>query len=64
MKKIVIYLSVLILFINLPNVSYAAGVTQNAEISKIENDIYGFDYINDELTRRVERLEKTIYGKV
>ena len=63
MKKFVIYLSVLILFINFPNLSYAAGVTQNAEISKIENDIYGFDYINDELTRRVERLEKTIYGK-
>ena len=43
--------------------SFAAGAAQNAEISKIENDIYGFDYINDELKRRVERLEKTIYGK-
>ena len=63
MKKFVIFFTVLILFVNLPCMSFAAGAAQNAEISKIENDIYGFDYINDELKRRVERLEKTIYGK-
>lgn len=39
------------------------GAVQNAEISKIENELYGFDYINDELKNRVARLEKTIYGK-
>ena len=39
---------------------YAAG--ENV-ISKIENDIYGFDYTNDSTQNRVSRLEKTIYGK-
>ena len=65
MKKFILYLSVFTLLL-LPLHStkcYSATQTQSAEISKIENDIYGFDYINDELYRRVERLEKTIYGK-
>ncbi len=43
--------------------SFAETKTQSAEISKIENDLYGFDYINDELKNRVARLEKTVYGK-
>lgn len=64
MKKLFIYFTIFIyLFSFLPLVSYAAGKTQSAEISKIENDIYGFDYLNDELKNRVSRLEKTIYGK-
>lgn len=37
--------------------------TQNATISKIENDIYGFEYSNDSVQDRISRLEKTIYGK-
>lgn len=32
-------------------------------ISKIENNLYGFDYSNDSSQNRVSRLEKTIYGK-
>lgn len=43
------------------NCAYAN--TQAAEISKIENELYGFDYLNDNLNNRVARLEKTIYGK-
>ena len=35
----------------------------NAEISKIETEIFGFDYLNEELRTRVSRLEKAIYGK-
>lgn len=64
MKKIFIYI-LIILSVNIcyVNKSYATNNTQSAEISKIENDIYGFDYINDELKNRVARLEKTIYGK-
>lgn len=42
---------------------YSANQIQTAEISKIENNLYGFDYTNDELKNRVARLEKTIYGK-
>ena len=63
MKKYIIPVLMLSLLYCPPNICFSAQNTQNAEISKIENDIYGFDYINDELTRRVERLEKTIYGK-
>lgn len=43
--------------------SYSANNAQMAEISKIENNLYGFDYVNDELKNRIARLEKTIYGK-
>lgn len=43
--------------------SFSAVSTQNATISKIENDIYGFEYSNDTVQDRVSRLEKTIYGK-
>lgn len=33
-------------------------------LAKMENDIYGFDYSEDKTNNRVERLEKTIYGKL
>ena len=64
MKK-VFSLIIIILSLNLIFVSdsLAASKTQNAEISKIENNLYGFDYVNDELKNRVARLEKTIYGQ-
>ena len=41
----------------------SSGANYNAEISKIENSIYGFDYVNDSAQNRITRLEKTIYGK-
>ena len=64
MKKIFVYI-LLVLIINFTGISpsFASNQTQSAEISKIENDIYGFDYLNDNLNNRVARLEKTIYGK-
>ena len=42
---------------------FAAITTQTSTISKIENDIYGFEYKNESVQNRVARLEKTIYGK-
>ena len=33
------------------------------EITKIENNLYGYDYTKDSLQSRVSRLEKTVYGK-
>lgn len=64
MKTLLIYTGIIFcLFSFCPQETYAYNKTQNAEISKIENDIYGFDYTNDELNNRVARLEKTIYGK-
>lgn len=63
MKKL---LAIFLLFIYL-NVGitpiYAAAEKSESIITKIENDIYGFDYSNDSSQNRVSRLEKTVYGK-
>ena len=54
------YVTVMLLFILIANPIFAA----TADIlTKIENDIYGFDYTKDKTQNRVSRLEKTIYGK-
>ena len=41
----------------------AATQKPDSLITKIENDIYGFDYSNDSTQNRISRLEKTVYGK-
>lgn len=62
MKKNLAALLILIsLTLGVPS-SFASS-TQKSTISKIENEIYGFDYQNDSVQNRVLRLEKTIYGK-
>lgn len=64
MKKI--FTSILILIFTISFTSFeifAATKTQVAEISKIENELYGFDYIKDDFETRLKRLEETIYGK-
>ncbi len=40
-----------------------AGNNENT-ISKIENELYGFDYTKDSTQSRVARLEKTMYGQI
>ena len=60
MKKVILKIIILLLFICSP--AYCS-TKQNAEISKIETDFYGFEYTNDSIQNRVSRLEKTIYGK-
>lgn len=62
-KNFIIITIIMYFFVYTPIEVLAVQSPQNAEISKIENDIYGFDYINDTLLKRIERLEKTIYGK-
>ena len=42
---------------------YATVERSESIITKIENDIYGFDYSNDSSQNRVSRLEKSVYGK-
>ncbi|MBR6126743.1 hypothetical protein IKQ21_03575 [bacterium] len=54
--------SVLFIFI-LFSITSSYSANYNAEITKIENSIYGYDYTNDTDQNRVARLEKTIYGK-
>lgn len=64
MKKIFAYFIIIIyFFLFIPLESCASMNPQAVEISKIENSIYGFDYVNDELSKRVARLEKSVYGK-
>ena len=64
MKKTLIIFSIITYMLTYYTITVeAASNTQLAEISKIENDIYGFDYVNDEFSKRVVRLEKMIYGK-
>lgn len=65
MKNFIIGLFIFIyLLLSIPTESLAASnITHNAEISKIENDLYGFDYTNEDIKKRISRLEKTIYGK-
>lgn len=63
MKKnflIIIFISISLL---VPIKSFSATKTQVAEISKIENELYGFDYVKDDFESRLKRLEETIYGK-
>lgn len=63
MKKIISnILIIFFLFSYMPTVSFAASKMQLAEISKIENELYGFDYNNDNADSRIARLEKTVYG--
>lgn len=64
MKKIFVYVSIFIYFFSLvPIEVFGANKTQLMQVAKIENEIFGFDYMNDELKSRISRLEKTIYGK-
>ena len=43
--------------------TFAVTKLQISEVSKIEQELFGFDYINEQLKNRVARLENTIYGK-
>ena len=64
MKKNLIILLIFVFLLNFSSIeSFSALNPKVAEISKIENELFGFDYINEELKKRVERLENTIYGK-
>ena len=64
MKKILIYISIFIyLFSFVPLEVSANNKTQQVEISKIENELFGFDYSKDDINKRVARLEERIYGK-
>ena len=60
MKKYIILIFTIFILHNLLPV-YSFG--NNDILSVIENNIYGYDYSKDNTQSRVNRLEKTIYGK-
>lgn len=62
MKKNLMLIILAIFLLFSVNVSFGASKTQSAEISKIETELFGFDYITDNLNNRIARLEKNIYG--
>lgn len=61
MNKILLIFFIIISIFYIPNSVYASV---NDTLNKIENDFYGFNYSNDKTNNRVERLEKSIYGKI
>ena len=63
MKKTFIIFSICTYLLSFIPLGVCATKVQNAEISKIETELYGFDYTNDELKNRVARMEKTVYGR-
>ncbi len=63
MKKLISSLFIMIYMTSFCAISPVEAAPQSSTISKIENDLYGFDYSNDTSKNRVERLEKTIYGQ-
>lgn len=64
MKLFFVYFFIFLsLFFGFNSKAVAANQVQNAEITKMENELYGFDYYNDELKNRIARLEKSVYGK-
>ena len=64
MKKALIILSIFSYLISYTSPAiFASENSQNAQIAKIESNLYGFDYSNDTIENRISRLEKTIYGK-
>ena len=52
----------MLIFLSLTSPVFANQAIE-ASIAKIENNLYGYDYSKDSNVKRIERLEKTIYGK-
>ena len=64
MKKIlVIFLLFVFVTIGMTPINATTAENSTSIITKIENNIYGFDYSNDSSQNRISRLEKTVYGK-
>lgn len=63
MKKFLILFLITIQLFSFIQLESSAGVNNTKNLSKIENELFGFDYANDSELNRVIRLEKNIYGK-
>jgi len=54
------FLIMFIIFLSLSSVCLASNNAQS--LGKIENSLFGFEYVNDAESQRVSRIEKEIYG--
>ncbi len=59
MKK---YLLILLLLFTM-NTDASAQLTTNEKISAIEDSVFGYDYKNEAESKRLERIEKHLYGE-
>lgn len=57
-NKIIIFLILLLMNIQVPIISIAA----NSSITEVETSVFGYDYKNESDIVRIERLEKYLYG--
>ena len=64
MKKFLVTFLIFVYIFGFTGFSVEAAIQKSDSlITKIENDIYGFDYSNDTAQNRISRVEKTAYGK-
>ena len=63
MKKYLLLSLIATLFLYNLSVPIVFSANEISTLTKIENDVFGFDYSKDDTKNRLERLEKTIYGK-
>lgn len=64
MKKAFIIFSIIIyLFSFIQLKTFATENNPSAQIARIENELFGFDFFNENLNDRISRLEASIYGK-
>lgn len=63
MKKIFIIFSIFLYLLSfIPAKTFASTNNPTAQVAKIENEIFGFDFNNEGLNDRLARLEASIYG--
>ncbi len=60
MKKIITIVFILMSF----NLSFGANNAEIAQISKMENSIWGFEYSKDDISKRLSRIENNVFGSV
>lgn len=63
MNRLILITIYIIIFLFSPGTNHQAYAGNKEILSKMENDLYGFDYSKDSTHNRLNRLEKTIYGQ-
>lgn len=61
-KVLIIFFIATILFLNGSSSSFALSAIQE-QLTRIENEVWGFSYDNESDLERTQRLEKQIFGK-
>lgn len=63
MRKIFVNIFFVLLLSSVsPLFAYAGGLSENDVLTAVENNLFGYDYKNEQNTNRVERIETHLYG--